>query len=140
MVQDAIYALVFVLLYCRINNEWSFDDGIAKYGCRVYAFDPSMRKKDHFRSPKIQFFNTGLADVDSERAPGASGKKAWKTRTLKTIITELGHHNVSKDRSLPYLHPNFTITLTVLFFYIFTFFFPVDRQKLCKKAANPQAF
>ena len=79
----------------RINNEWSFDDSIAKYGCNVYAFDPSMNKGDHFRTPKIQFLNLGLSDVDSEGSPGASGKAAWKTRTLKTIINELGHENVS---------------------------------------------
>ena len=54
-----------------------------------------MNKGDHFRTPKIQFLNLGLSDVDSEGSPGASGKAAWKTRTLKTIINELGHENVS---------------------------------------------
>ena len=85
----------FVCLNCRIANDWSFDDTIAKYGCRVYSFDPTIHQEDHVRSPKIQFFNTGLANFDSEGTPGASGRKAWKTRTLKTIITELGHEKVS---------------------------------------------
>lgn len=85
----------FVCFCCRINNEWSFDDSISKFGCRVYAFDPTMGQKDHVRSPQIQFFNTGLSDFDSEGTPGKSGKAAWKTRTLKTIITELGHDKAS---------------------------------------------
>ena len=82
---------------CRISNNWSFDDSIAKYGCRVYAFDPTLNKGDHFRSPVIQFFNTGLSHVDSEGNSSATGKAAWKTRTLKTIITELGHDKASTD-------------------------------------------
>lgn len=82
-------------LLSRINDEWSFDDSIAKYGCKVLAFDPTMNKGDHNRSSKIQFFNLGLSDVDSEGTPGEFGKAAWKTRTLKTIIKERGHENVS---------------------------------------------
>ena len=54
-----------------------------------------MNKEDHFHSQQIQFFKTGLADFDSEGTPGKLGRKAWKTRKLKTIITELGHDTVS---------------------------------------------
>ena len=79
----------------RIANEWSFDDSIAKYGCRVYAFDPTIGKDDHARSPQIQFFNTGLANFDSERSPEKRGRNQWRTRTLKSIITELGHDKAS---------------------------------------------
>ena len=86
----------FYLSY-RINDEWSFDDSIANYGCRVYAFDPTMRKENHLRSPFIQFFKVGLADFDSEGTPGESGKAAWRTRTLKSIITELRHNKASAD-------------------------------------------
>ena len=82
---------------CRINDEWSFDDSIANYGCRVYAFDPTMNKEDHVRSPFIQFFKVGLSDFDSEGTLGESGKAAWKTRTLKSIITELNHHKASSE-------------------------------------------
>ncbi len=56
-----------------------------------------MNKEDHVRSPNIQFFNTGLSNVDSEGNSSATGKAAWKTRTLKTIITELGHEKASTD-------------------------------------------
>ncbi|XP_028397120.1 uncharacterized protein LOC114520958 isoform X3 [Dendronephthya gigantea] len=80
-----------------INNEWSFDDSIAKFGCRVYAFDPTMNKGDHNRSQLIQFFNLGLADHDSEGKPGVSGRVGWKTRTLKSIITDLRHEKKLVD-------------------------------------------
>jgi hypothetical protein len=86
--------LRFRSLCSRINNEWSFDDSIANYGCRVYAFDPTMSKDDHVRSPFVQFFKVGLSDLDSEGILGEYGKAAWKTRTLKTIITELRHDKV----------------------------------------------
>ncbi|XP_028397116.1 methyltransferase-like protein 24 isoform X1 [Dendronephthya gigantea] len=81
-----------------INDEWSFDDSIAKsFGCRVYAFDPTMNKGDHNRSQLIQFFNLGLADHDSEGKPGVSGRDGWKTRTLKSIITDLRHEKKLVD-------------------------------------------
>ena len=25
---------------CSIRNDWSFDEGMAKYGCEVHSFDP----------------------------------------------------------------------------------------------------
>ena len=83
------------LPFFRIGYDWSFDDAIARYGCKVYAYDPTMRIGDHFRTEKIQFFSVGLSDVDSEREPGAQGSKGWRTRTLKTIIKEHHHENVS---------------------------------------------
>ena len=58
-----------------------------------------MNKEDHLRSPYIQFFKVGLADSDSEGIPGESGKAAWKTRTLKSIITELRHDKASKNQA-----------------------------------------
>ena len=53
-----------------------------------------MSKDDHVRSPFVQFFKVGLSDLDSEGILGEYGKAAWKTRTLKTIITELRHDEV----------------------------------------------
>lgn len=38
-----------------INNEWTFEDAMGKYGCQVYAFDPSMKANDHDRNPSIHF-------------------------------------------------------------------------------------
>lgn len=47
-----------------INNEWSFDDAMAAYGCQVYSFDPSMKQADFDRSPKIHFYKLALEDFD----------------------------------------------------------------------------
>ena len=58
-----------------INNEWSFDETMEKYGCQVYAFDPSMKKEDHDRSPSIHFYNIGLNARDSEGAWNKTGYK-----------------------------------------------------------------
>ena len=47
-----------------INHDWSFDELMQKYGCRVYAFDPSMGVGHHNHSEKIEFFDFGLDDRD----------------------------------------------------------------------------
>ena len=67
-----------------INNEWSFDDVMEKYGCSVYAFDPSMEAADHNRTEKIHFFRTGLSGKDEER-----NDQGWKVKTLSSIYSKL---------------------------------------------------
>ncbi|XP_076043744.1 uncharacterized protein LOC143026847 [Oratosquilla oratoria] len=47
-----------------INNEWSFDDAMDHKGCKVYAFDPTMGKESHYRTPNIRFFNIGVGGED----------------------------------------------------------------------------
>ncbi|XP_076043850.1 uncharacterized protein LOC143026946 [Oratosquilla oratoria] len=47
-----------------INNEWSFDDAMDLKGCKVYAFDPTMGKESHYRTPNIRFFNIGVGGED----------------------------------------------------------------------------
>lgn len=47
-----------------INNEWSFDDAMELYGCKVFSFDPSMNVSNHDRSENIHFFQMALNDVD----------------------------------------------------------------------------
>ena len=44
-----------------INNEWSFDEQMEKYGCQVFSFDPSMGIGPHDHSPGIHFYNWGLS-------------------------------------------------------------------------------
>lgn len=70
-----------------INNDWSFDDLMEKYGCRVFAFDPSMKMEDHNRSSMIHFYKMGISDVDIDEKEG----RKWKLRTLETIYKKLGH-------------------------------------------------
>ena len=73
---------------------------MADYGCTVFAFDPSMGREDHKHSERVMFYNLGLSDVNQERAENVSdqfNKTAWKTRTLATIVKELGHLKVIRQ-------------------------------------------
>ncbi|XP_047485689.1 uncharacterized protein LOC125036848 [Penaeus chinensis] len=45
-----------------INYDWSFEDDMGKFGCMVYAYDPTMGKTDHQRSENIHFFATGISN------------------------------------------------------------------------------
>ena len=81
----------------RTGDDFSFDEKMANYGCSVFAFDPSMNREDHNHSARVMFYNLGLSDVNQERVENVSdkfAKSAWKTRTLATIIKELGHTEV----------------------------------------------
>ena len=66
-----------------INNEWSFDDGVASYGCKVFAFDPSMKAKEHKRGKNIHFYPIGIGDQDTSYK--------YKYLTMKSIIKFLNH-------------------------------------------------
>ena len=69
-----------------INNEWSFDETMAKYGCQVYAFDPSMNISHHNRSQSIHFYQIAL---DSEDGENWNGRPGIKSRTLESIYKML---------------------------------------------------
>lgn len=81
-----------------ISNEWSFDEWMEKYGCQVFAFDPSMTdQKDQFdHSPGVHFYKLGLGVRDE--TIGGSG---WKIRTLQTIYRMLNHE--ATNRIIDYL-------------------------------------
>lgn len=88
-----------LVLLLRIGTDFSFDDGMAYYGCQVFSFDPTTGKEDHQHSERVQFFNTGLADHDQE----GNGKAAvdpppseWKTRTLASVMKDLNHREVKQ--------------------------------------------
>lgn len=49
-----------------INNEWTFDEAMADYGCQVFSFDPSMKVDDHNRTDRIHFYNVGLSGEDAD--------------------------------------------------------------------------
>ncbi len=67
-----------------INDEWSFDEQMEKFGCQVFAFDPSMAKGQHDHSPGIHFYDWGLADRDE-----IDGEKNWTLRSLSSIYSNL---------------------------------------------------
>lgn len=66
-----------------INNEWSFDENMERYGCQVYSFDPSMGAEDHDHSKGIHFYNWGLGHRDEVT------DSYWKVFTLSTIYKNL---------------------------------------------------
>ena len=64
-----------------IGYDWSFEDGIAGFGCKVYAYDPTI---DHatVRSKNIAFKKIGVVGE-------ASNDKRYQT--LNQILRENGH-------------------------------------------------
>lgn len=72
-----------------IDNDWSFDETMEKYGCEVYSFDPSIEDAqetfDH--SPKIHFYKIGLGPKNM------TNNKGWKILNLESIRNMLGHNN-----------------------------------------------
>ncbi|ESO83089.1 hypothetical protein LOTGIDRAFT_236861 [Lottia gigantea] len=79
-----------------IAYDFSFDEGMAKYGCEVYSFDPSMGLDDHQHSEGVYFKNLGLSYKDEDgfvpRFDEFVNKpQKWKVRTLKSIMKQLNH-------------------------------------------------
>ncbi|XP_063584744.1 uncharacterized protein LOC134762297 [Penaeus indicus] len=86
-----------VVLSFGINNEWSFEDDVEKLGCKVYAFDPTMGKEDHQRTPNIQFFKLGISDVEGEKKIGMNPlvttfnfDKPFSVDRYENIVRRLG--------------------------------------------------
>ena len=71
-----------------INNQWSFDEDMARYGCNVYSFDPSMKVESHRRSKHIQFFNVGLSGKDEIRPV-----LQWKMERASSIYQKLSRQH-----------------------------------------------
>lgn len=67
-----------------INNQWTFDEDMAEFGCQVYSFDPSMNVGNHDRSERIHFYDFGL-DGNNRLYPTTG----WKMRTASTIYQML---------------------------------------------------
>lgn len=68
-----------------VRDDWSFEEEMEKYGCDVYAFDPTTGKEDHQHSKNIWFFDIALGGLDVDRHT----RKSWKVRTLSSIYEEL---------------------------------------------------
>ena len=66
-----------------ISYEWSFDEAMEKYGCKIFAFDPSMKMADHQHSKAITFYNLGLGSNSTKQGNG------WIIKTLSDIYTML---------------------------------------------------
>ena len=70
-----------VIYSVGVSDDWTFDDAMSKFGCQIYAFDPSLNKSSYDRTPQIHFYNFGIGAEDVERDP-ATG---WKLMTLQSI-------------------------------------------------------
>ena len=68
-----------------INNDWTFDDDMARFGCSVFSFDPSMNMSSHVRNEMIHFQPVGVGDRDGR------GELGWRLLTLESIAERLGH-------------------------------------------------
>ncbi|XP_076358926.1 putative methyltransferase-like protein 24 [Tachypleus tridentatus] len=75
-----------------INDEWSFDKEMERFGCQVFAFDPSMKVRKHQYSQNIWFYRFGIAGENSDSFH-IKDKSTWKLRTLRTIMKMLRHEN-----------------------------------------------
>jgi len=75
-----------------INNQWTFDEAMAQFGCRVHSFDPSMGVSDYNRSQHIQFYNLGLSGKN-----GVHPNTKWNLKTASSIYEMLEHHPTLVD-------------------------------------------
>lgn len=82
-----------------IDNEWSFDEQMERYGCQVFAFDPSINREPHDHSPSIHFYDWGLSYQNENRSAEKGG---WKVRTLATIFDILSDRH-GKNKPIDFL-------------------------------------
>ena len=78
-----------------IDTDWSFDEDFERFGCQVYAFDPTIHKEDHDHSRGVHFLNLGIDGQDVENDLVLGGK----VMTLESIykMLEPRHHAVPID-------------------------------------------
>ncbi|XP_032796615.2 methyltransferase-like protein 24 [Daphnia magna] len=81
-----------------INNEWSFDEAMESYGCKVFAFDPSMKIGNHKHSRSVTFYNFGISGKDQ-----FDNKKGWDLKTLSSIYSILKEIHQQADVNIDYL-------------------------------------
>jgi len=75
-----------------INNDFSFDDAIAKkFKCTIRSFDPSMRVGEHKRGQHISFYKIGLDGKNYVNM------RNWNMMTLGSILDKFGESNQTID-------------------------------------------
>ncbi|XP_018012080.1 uncharacterized protein LOC108669285 [Hyalella azteca] len=52
-----------IVLSFGMGNEWSFEEAMAEYGCKVYAFDPTIGQPARLSGQDIHFRPLGLGGV-----------------------------------------------------------------------------
>ncbi|XP_042890740.1 uncharacterized protein LOC122265462 [Penaeus japonicus] len=74
-----------------INYDFSFEDSLGKFGCKVFAYDPTMKRKDHQRSKNVRFIATGISNYDGKKVVGMG--KHWVSRKVnrfENLVKEAG--------------------------------------------------
>jgi len=87
-----------------INNEWSFDERMAEYGCSVFAFDPAMTQPDHQHKANIWFKSIGLSGQNGVVTRKRFERRPWPMKTLDKIYAmnvKKGLHG--SDMTIDYL-------------------------------------
>jgi len=84
-----------------VRDDWSFDSAMARLGCTVYAFDPSIHREAGDLDVGVHFepFGIGSKDEISEPivvkgGPFDGETQIWKMKTLKTLMSMHGHSHL----------------------------------------------
>ncbi|XP_042884451.1 uncharacterized protein LOC122261033 [Penaeus japonicus] len=81
-----------------INNDFSFEDDMADFGCNVYAYDPTMKAIDHQRSARVKFFATGISNYQGTKLVGMG--KSWsdgKVDRFENLVRAVGMEGKAID-------------------------------------------
>ncbi|XP_069985141.1 uncharacterized protein [Penaeus vannamei] len=74
-----------------INYDFSFEDSLGRFGCKVFAYDPTMNKKDHQRSSKVRFIATGISNYQGTKLVGMGSR--WhqkKVDRFENLVKDAG--------------------------------------------------
>lgn len=81
-----------------INNDFSFDDDFDHFGCKVYAFDPTMDMEDQQRSPNSRFLKLGIGNIKGKRKVGMGRSFNFlEVDRYENILERLGLTNTIID-------------------------------------------
>ena len=80
-----------------VRTDWSFDSAIARLGCTVHAFDPSVDHPEQL-APGVHFHPVGLSGQDGTLngvpLSRENVRSTWNMRSLSSLAKELQHTQV----------------------------------------------
>ena len=80
-----------------VHTGWSFDTAIARLGCTVHAFDPSVDHPEDL-APGVHFHAIGLSGEDGTRTAVPVSREnvrsTWEMRSLSSLAKQLQHAKV----------------------------------------------
>ncbi|XP_042884452.1 uncharacterized protein LOC122261034 [Penaeus japonicus] len=81
-----------------INNDFSFEDDMADFGCKVFAYDPTMAQKSHQRSANVMFYATGISNYQGYKLVGMDNN--WsdkKVDRFENLVRAVGMEGKAID-------------------------------------------